>query len=129
MKISEVSRKFNISIQTLRYYEREGLIPYVHRGANGIRDYQSSELYWIHYIQALRNSGVSVSSIKDYVKLVQQGSETRDARKKILLDQKQVLLKQRALIDDALSHMNTKLDIYDSYVIELEENTRRNPDD
>lgn len=129
MKISEVSRKFNISIQTLRYYEREGLIPYVHRGPNGIRDYQSSELYWIHYIQALRNAGVSVSSIKDYVKLVQQGSGTRDARKKILLDQKQVLLKQRALIDDALSHMNTKLDIYDSYAIELEENTRRNPDD
>ncbi|WP_186433678.1 MerR family transcriptional regulator [Pediococcus pentosaceus] len=67
MKISDVSKKFNISIQTLRYYEREGLIPAIHRDSNGVRDYQKDELYWIHYVQTLRNSGVTVASIKKYV--------------------------------------------------------------
>lgn len=125
MKISEVSKKFDISIQTLRYYEREELIPHVHRNAKGVRDYQESDLYWIYYVQALRHSGVSVASIKNYVKLVQQGFQTRDERKRILLEQKQELLKQRSVIDEALRHMNIKLGAYDTYVVELEKNTRR----
>lgn len=125
MKISAVSRKFGLSIQTLRYYERAGLIPAVPRNAQGIRDYQESDLYWIHYVQALRKAGVSVASIKDYVRLVPQGSPTRDERKRILLAQKQELLKQRAVIDEALRHMAIKLDGYDTYVLELEKNTRR----
>lgn len=125
MKISDVSKKFNISIQTLRYYEREGLIPAIHRDSNGVRDYQKDELYWIHYVQALRNSGVTVASIKKYVGLVQKGSETREQRKQILLEQRQALLKKRAQIDDALKHMDIKLESYDTYVIELENNTKK----
>jgi DNA-binding transcriptional MerR regulator len=125
MKISDVSKKFNISIQTLRYYEREGLIPAIHRDSNGVRDYQKDELYWIHYVQALRNSGVTVASIKKYVGLVQKGSETREQRKQILLEQRQALLKKRAQIDDALKHMDIKLKSYDTYVIELENNTKK----
>ncbi|MCS8571583.1 MerR family transcriptional regulator [Pediococcus pentosaceus] len=125
MKISDVSKKFSISIQTLRYYEREGLIPAIHRDSNGVRDYQKDELYWIHYVQALRNSGVTVASIKKYVGLVQKGSETREQRKQILLEQRQALLKKRAQIDDALKHMDIKLESYDTYVIELENNTKK----
>lgn len=125
MKISDVSKKFNISIQTLRYYEREGLIPAIHRDSNGVRDYQKDELYWIHYVQTLRNSGVTVASIKRYVGLVQKGSETREQRKQILLEQRQALLKKRAQIDDALKHMDIKLESYDTYVIELENNTKK----
>lgn len=125
MKISDVNKKFNISIQTLRYYEREGLIPAIHRDSNGVRDYQKDELYWIHYVQTLRNSGVTVASIKKYVGLVQKGSETREQRKQILLEQRQALLKKRAQIDDALKHMDIKLESYDTYVIELENNTKK----
>ncbi|MCS8569783.1 MerR family transcriptional regulator [Pediococcus pentosaceus] len=125
MKISDVSKKFNISIQTLRYYEREGLIPAIHRDSNGVRDYQKDELYWIHYVQVLRNSGVTVASIKKYVGLVQKGSETREQRKQILFEQRQALLKKRTQIDDALKHMDIKLESYDTYVIELENNTKK----
>lgn len=75
-------------------------------------------------MQALRNSGVTVASIKKYVGLVQKGSETREQRKQILLEQRQALLKKRAQIDDALKHMDIKLESYDTYVIELENNTK-----
>lgn len=129
MKISDVSKKFNISIQTLRYYERLGVIPNVPRDKNGFRDYRKSDLYWVHYVQALRRSGVSIESIQRYVELVKQGSTTRDERKKILLDQREKLLEKRALIDDALEHMNHKLSVYDEYVIALENNTDSSTDD
>lgn len=123
MKISEVSRRFNVSIQTLRYYERLGVVPPVPRDANGFRDYRKNDLYWVHYVQALRRSGVAIQSIRQYVGMVQQGPATRDERKRILLDQRQKLLDQRALIDDALVHMDHKLSVYDAYVVALEKNT------
>lgn len=128
MKISEVSRKFDISIQTLRYYERLHVIPPVPRDENGFRDYRKSDLAWIHYVQALRRSGVSIQSIQKYVRLVPKGVATRDSRKAILLEQRQKLLNQRALIDDALAHMDHKLSVYDDYVIALEHNTRTTDD-
>ncbi|WP_428958784.1 MerR family transcriptional regulator [Levilactobacillus brevis] len=124
MKISEVSKHFSVSIQTLRYYERIGVIPNIPRDTNGFRDYRKSDLYWIHYVQALRRSGVSIHSIQTYVGLVRQGATTRDERKAILLEQRRKLLEQRALIDDALIHMDQKLSVYDEYVVALEENTR-----
>ncbi|GEO69251.1 MerR family transcriptional regulator [Levilactobacillus acidifarinae] len=124
MKISAVSQKFNISIQTLRYYERLQVIPPVPRDANGFRDYRPSDLAWIHYVQALRRSGVSITSIQAYVRLVPQGTVTRAARKAILLQQRQKLLDQRALIDDALAHMDHKLSVYDDYVVALEHDTQ-----
>lgn len=125
MKISEVSKKFNLSIQTLRYYERIHLIPPVPRDNNGLRNYEESDLYWVHYVEALRNSGVSIKSIQEYVQLVEGGPATRDIRKKILLEQRESLLEKRKSIDIALQHMDKKLADYDEYVIALENNTRR----
>lgn len=124
MNISEVSEKFQLSQDTLRYYEKAGLIPKVHRNKYGKRDYLKSDLYWIHYVKALRNSGVSIKSIIKYVSLVQQGMQTRDKRKKILLEQKEQLEQRIKETQEALKHLNIKLDIYDEYVVQLEQNTR-----
>lgn len=124
MKISEVSEKFGITIQTLRYYERIGIIPKVNRNSSGIRDYDKRDLNWIHYIQALRAAGASIESIKQYVSLVELGPTTRECRKEILLEQKDELIKKREEINEALFRMNRKLDEYHSYVIELEKNTK-----
>lgn len=125
MKIAEASQKFGMSIQTLRYYEREGIIPPVHRNKNGIRDYQRADLYWLHYVQALRRAGISVASIKKYVQLVQEGKETREKRKQILLEQRTKLIKKIEQEQDALRHLNYKLSVYDQYVIDLENNTKK----
>lgn len=124
MKIAEASKKFGMSIQTLYYYEREGIIPPVHRNKDGIRDYQKADLYWLHYVQALRRAGVSVASIKKYVQLVQEGKSTREERKQLLLDQRKILIKKIEKEQDALRYLNHKLSVYDQYVIELENNTK-----
>lgn len=123
MKISEVSKKFNISIQTLRYYENEKILPPIPRDKSGHRNYQETDLYWVHYVKALRLAGVDIESIKKYVILVKEGSSTRDERKQILLEQRRQIIKKIAIDKDALKHMDIKLGVYDKYMIDIEKNT------
>lgn len=73
MTIKEVSEKYGVSQDTLRYYERSGIIPPVSRTAGGIRDYQESDLGWVELSLCLRNAGVSVQAIAEYVRLALQG--------------------------------------------------------
>ena len=69
MTIKEVSEKYDISQDTLRYYERIGMIPPVTRTSSGIRDYQESDLGWVEHVICMRSAGLPVESIIEYVKL------------------------------------------------------------
>ena len=87
MIISEVSEKYNMTQDTLRYYERVGLIPPVPRKPNGIRDYDAYSCGWIEFIHCMRKSGIPVEILVEYVQLYQQGSETKEARKELLREE------------------------------------------
>ena len=89
MTIKEVSEKFNISQDTLRYYERIGLIPPVSRTASGIRNYQKSDLDWVEHAVCMRSAGVPIEALIEYVKLFQIGDSTFEARRQLLMEQKQ----------------------------------------
>ena len=80
MTIKEVSQKYNISQDTLRYYERVGMIPKVTRTASGIRDYQESDLSWVELVICMRSAGLPVEALIEYVELYQQGDQTFSAR-------------------------------------------------
>ncbi|MCE5285777.1 MAG: MerR family transcriptional regulator [Pelosinus sp.] len=80
MLISEVSEKYGLTQDTLRYYERVGLIPTVPRKPNGIRDYDDYSCGWVEFIHCMRNSGIPVEVLVEYVHLYQQGSKTKEAR-------------------------------------------------
>lgn len=73
MTIKEVSEKYDISADTLRYYERIGMIPEVTRNANGIRNYQKSDLGWVELAICMRSAGLPVEALIEYVKLFQNG--------------------------------------------------------
>ena len=73
MKIAEVSEQYEISADTLRYYERVGLIPTVHRTENGIRDYNETDLKRVEFIKCMRKAGLPIEVLIDYVGLVQHG--------------------------------------------------------
>ena len=92
MTIREVSEKYHISQDTLRYYERIGLIPAVHRTAGGVRDYQETDLGWVEHAICMRSAGVSVEALIEYVRLYQQGDATIEARLHLLQEQEQLLL-------------------------------------
>lgn len=76
MNIAEVSKKFGISPDTLRYYERIGLLPYVKRNESGYREYDDEACEWIYFTLVMRSAGISVEALKTYISLFQQGKST-----------------------------------------------------
>lgn len=113
MTIKEVSEKYDISQDTLRYYERVGMIPTVTRTASGIRDYQKSDLGWVELAKCMRSAGLPVEVMIEYVKLTQEGDSTIPARFQLLTEQKESLLEQKAKIDATLERLNYKIRRYE----------------
>lgn len=116
MTIAEVSKKYDISADTLRYYERVGMIPPVTRTASGIRDYQDSDLGWVGLAKCMRSAGLPVEVMIEYVRLYQEGDSTIPARLQLLLEQRQSLLEQKKKIDETLDRLNYKISIYEDAV-------------
>ncbi len=113
MTIKEVSEKFQITQDTLRYYERVGMIPPVTRTAGGIRDYQETDLAWVELAVCMRSAGLPVEAMIEYVKLFQEGDSTIPARHQLLTIQREVLLEQRAQINDTLKRLDYKISRYE----------------
>ncbi len=113
MTIKEVSEKYDISQDTLRYYERVGMIPPVTRTASGIRDYQEEDIRWVELAKCMRSAGLPVETMIEYVKLTQDGDATIAARLQLLTDQKDLLLEQKSKIDATLERLNYKISRYE----------------
>ena len=116
MTIADVSKKYDISADTLRYYERVGMIPPVTRTASCIRDYQDSDLGWVGLAKCMRSAGLPVEAMIEYVRLYQEGDSTIPARLQLLLEQRQSLLEQKKKIDETLDRLNYKISIYEDAV-------------
>ncbi len=112
MTIKEVSKKFDITQDTLRYYERIGMIPPVTRTSSGIRDYQEKDLDWVELSICMRSAGLPVEVMIEYVKLFQAGDSTIPARL-LLTEQREILLEQRRQIDATLNRLNYKIARYE----------------
>ena len=112
MTIKEVSEKYNISQDTLRYYERVGMIPQVHRTGGGIRDYQEDDLSWVELAICMRSAGLPVEAMIEYVRLYMQGDSTIPARLQLLLDQKVALEVQMADTQRMLDKLEYKISRY-----------------
>ena len=110
MTIAEVSRKFGLSADTLRYYERIGLIPAVPRAKNGIRDYDENSCRWIELMKCLQAAGVRIETLVDYVALFEQGDETADARKALLEEQRDRLTAHIAQMQQSLDRLSSKIE-------------------
>lgn len=117
MTIKEVSAKYNISHDTLRYYERVGMIPTVTRTSGGIRDYQEDDLQWVELAICMRSAGLPVEAMIEYVKLYQEGDSTILARLHLLVEQRDILMEQRQQIDATLKRLNYKISRYEDAVI------------
>ena len=113
MTIKEVSEKYEISQDTLRYYERVGMIPPVTRTASGIRDYQESDLGWVELAKCMRSAGLPVEAMIEYVKLTQEGDATIPARLQLLKEQRESLLEQKEKINATLERLNYKFGRYE----------------
>lgn len=116
MTIAEVSKKYNLTPDTLRYYERIGLLTKVPRNQNGIRNYDETSCRRIEFIKCMRNAGVEIEILIDYMTLFEQGKSTVEARKKLLEEQKDKLLEKQKHIAETLERLNYKIELYDEIV-------------
>lgn len=112
MTIGEVSKKFNITTDTLRYYERIGLIPPVPRKGNGIRDYDETACKWVSFIKCMRSAGVQIEALIEYVALIQADTGL-ERRKNILMEQRARLLKQEENLRSTIERLNYKIEHYE----------------
>ena len=120
MKIAEVSEQYGLSSDTLRYYERVGLIPPVNRNESGIRDYNELDLRRVDFIKCMRGAGLPVEVLIEYVALVQQGDSTTDARKEILIEQRDLVVAKMEEMQKTLDRLNYKIDVYEKAVLTKE---------
>jgi DNA-binding transcriptional MerR regulator len=120
MKIAEVSDQYGLSIDTLRYYERVGLIPPVNRNESGIRDYNELDLRRVEFIKCMRSAGLPVEVLIEYVALVQQGDKTIEARKEILVEQREQLMARMKEMQRTLDILNHKIEVYEKAVLKKE---------
>ena len=121
MKIAEVSEKHGLSSDTLRYYERIGLIRPVNRNASGIRDYNEIDLRRVDFIKCMRSAGLSIEVLIEYVGLVQQGDETIETRKEILIEQRALLAGRLEEMQKTLDILDHKIEVYEKAVLTKEQ--------
>ncbi len=120
MRIAEVSEKYDISPDTLRYYEKVGLIPAVNRTGSGIRDYNEMDLKRIEFIKCMRNAGLPIEALTEYISLVLQGDQTIDARKEILKVQRELLVTRMNEMQKTLQILDTKISVYEGTLLKKE---------
>ena len=112
MTIAEVCRKYDISADTLRYYERIGLIPPVPRTKSGIRNYDEESCGWIELMICMRKAGVQIEALIEYVTLFKEGDKTLKAREAILIEQRDKQLEKMKEIQASLDRLNHKIELY-----------------
>jgi MerR family transcriptional regulator, aldehyde-responsive regulator len=120
MKIAEVSERYELTPDTLRYYERIGLLPHVNRGESGIRDYSDLDVRWVDFIKCMRRAGLPIEVLIEYVGLVQQGDNTIEARKEILKEQRKQLAARMAEMQKTLDILDHKIEVYENAVLKKE---------
>ena len=113
MTIKEVSEKYHISQDTLRYYERMQMIPKVHRTSGGIRDYQAEDLRWVELAICMRSAGLPIEVMIEYLRLFQEGDSTIPARLELLKEQMNVLSLQKAQLEATMERLAYKIEHYE----------------
>jgi len=117
MLIAEVSAKYEISHDTLRYYERIGLVPTVHRNKSGIRDYTEEDCKWVEFSKCMRAAGLPIEILIEYVALFQQGDSTIAARKELLIEQRRKLYEKQEAMKRTIERLDYKIKRYDTLSI------------
>lgn len=113
MTIAKVSKEYGLTPDTLRYYERIGLIKNIPRNKNGIRNYDEKSCKRIEFIKCMRNAGVEIEILIEYMTLFEQGKCTVEARKALLEEQKSKLMEKQKNINETIERLNYKLQVYD----------------
>lgn len=113
MTISEVSKKYKLTEDTIRYYEKVGLLPKVPRNKSGIRDFDETSCKWLEFVKCMRSSGMPIDALIKYINLTKEGEKTVKARKELLINQREVLKQKQKEINETIARLDYKIGLYD----------------
>ena len=116
MQIAEVCRKYNITADTIRYYEKIGLLPKIPRTKNGIRDFDEESCKWIEFIKCMRNAGMEIETLLEYVNLFKKRKSTVQERRNLLEEQREKLIEKQNNINATIKRLDYKLELYDDII-------------
>lgn len=116
MTIAEVSKKYDITPNTLRYYEKIGLLTNIPRNATGIRNYDENSCKRIEFVKCMRSAGVEIEVLIKYMTLFETGKSTVETRKKLLEEQREKLKKKQNNINQTLERLNYKIKLYNEII-------------
>ncbi len=116
MTISEVSEKCGVSPDTLRYYEKEGLLPYISRTEGGVRNYTEEDCKRIGFVKCMRGAGLSIEVLKQYFELFAKGKRTLKARRDLLAAERETLKARMTELQDTLKRLDYKISVYDKAI-------------
>ena len=114
--MKQACEQTNLPYETLKFYCNQGLIPNVKRDSNNYRIFDENDIAWINSLNCLRNCGMSISEMKDYIKLCLEGESTIPERKEILAIKRQSLLEQQKLIQESIDYIDWKQGFYDDFL-------------
>ncbi len=116
MTISQVSKRCNISPDTLRYYEKEGLISVVNRTAGGVRDYTEQDCRQIEFVKCMRSAGLSIEVLRKYFELFKRGKRTLKSRRDLLATERKALQERFVELQNTLKRLDYKISVYDKAI-------------
>ena len=114
--IRQVAEKMGVTVPTLRYYDKEGLLPFVDKKPNGTRVFKDEDFQGLAVITCLKNSGVSIKDIKKYMDLCKEGDSTLKERLEIFFERKEAVLKQMEELNKVMETINHKIWYYETAI-------------
>ena len=112
MKISEVSEKYGLTPDTLRFYEKEGLLPRIKKSKSGVRNYSEEDCKWIEFVKCMRSAGLSIDVLRKYIDLFHEGAHTSSKRRQILIEEREKLIAKRDALQATIDRLDYKINVY-----------------
>lgn len=112
--VGEAAKILGVAPSTIRYYDKEGLLPFVERSGGGIRVFQEKDFGWLFVIECLKKSGLSIKDIKSYIDMALKGDETIDDRLLLFQNQREKVIKQMEELQHTLDTLDYKCWYYET---------------
>lgn len=117
--IAKVSEITGLSVHTLRYYEKEGLLPHINRDVNGNREFSDNDLKVLQTIKCLKNSGMSLKNLRRFIELYSKGEETLEERLEIMKEHKLVIEEKMKELNGYMDYVDYKIDYFEDAIKEV----------
>ncbi len=112
--VGEVAKKLDVAASTLRYYDKEGLLPFIERSGGGMRMFKDEDFAWLEIIDCLKKTGMPIKDIKHFVDCCMKGDSTIDERLSIIKSQRNAVIGQMKEMQEMLDMLNFKSWYYET---------------